>query len=216
MKVIAISDLHGSLPEMPECDLLLIGGDICPVEGSHDPFIQENWLNGTFRPWLKKQPAKHIVGIAGNHDFAFEEFPVSHFNHPSYNWTYLQDTETEIEGLRIYGTPWVPNLRSWAFHGGMGGCYGRFERIPEGIDILLSHGPMHGHADYINQHVGRVGCTSMADEVERIHPKVFICGHIHEGRGIYTHHKLRDLKIYNVAHMNEMYDPVGEPMEIEL
>src|SRR5690348_12012006 len=71
MKVTAFADAHGALPKIrEECDLLLIGGDVCPVDQSHEPAHQRNWLRTVFSDWLHEQPAKNIVWIGGNHDFA--------------------------------------------------------------------------------------------------------------------------------------------------
>ena len=60
MKVVATSDLHGTLPPIPACDLLLIAGDVCPV-WDHKLFFQDIWLRTTFTDWLRAQPAKKIV-----------------------------------------------------------------------------------------------------------------------------------------------------------
>src|SRR5437764_537555 len=58
LKVLAISDLHGFLPEnLPPCDLLLIAGDLCPLR-DHSPLAQANWLATTFRAWLDQQQAR--------------------------------------------------------------------------------------------------------------------------------------------------------------
>ena len=66
MKIVAISDLHGQLPTVPECDLLLIAGDICPVH-NHKLFYQDIWLRSVFAAWLRQQRAKRIIGVWGNH-----------------------------------------------------------------------------------------------------------------------------------------------------
>ena len=59
MIICAVSDLHGQLPDIPKCDLLLIAGDVCPVT-NHSLDFQEHWLDTEFRWWLKKIPAKKI------------------------------------------------------------------------------------------------------------------------------------------------------------
>ena len=115
MKIVAIADLHGVLPTIPACDLLLIAGDICPVT-NHGVEFQADWLNTVFRSWLRSLThVHHIVGIAGNHDFVFERMP--ELVPRDLPWTYLQDELAEVAGLRIWGTPWQPWFFDWAFNG---------------------------------------------------------------------------------------------------
>lgn len=102
MKVVATSDLHGFLPQIPPCDLLLIAGDVCPVWNHRLPF-QRKWLRETFTPWLESLPARKIVGVWGNHDSIAESNPDKV---PPLPWTNLIDEVIEWEGLRIYGLPW--------------------------------------------------------------------------------------------------------------
>src|SRR5262245_10841711 len=142
MKIAALSDLHGFLPpEMPECDLLLLGGDLTPLT-NHNPDYQAEWLDTTFRYWLRQQPARRIIGIAGNHDFVFEQMPqLVPRNLP---WTYLQDSGTHWEGWKIWGTPWQPWFFDWAFNGDEYLLERKWSLVPDDTDILVVHGPPYG------------------------------------------------------------------------
>ena len=113
MKIVAASDLHGMLPAVPPCDLLLLGGDLCPLK-DHSSRRQADWLDTTFRFWLASVPARKIVGVAGNHDFVFQNDP--DWVPRDLPWTYLQDSGCEWEGLRFWGTPWQPWFFDWAFN----------------------------------------------------------------------------------------------------
>lgn len=224
MKIIAVADLHGRLPEIEPCDLLLIGGDSLPMF-SHSLDYQRAWSNKHFYPWLDSVPADEVVGIGGNHDFLFESDPLEAEALP---WTYASDRVVEVGDLRIYGHPWVPYLPNWAFHGESAIVNYLLEEVPEGIDILLSHGPPYkaGTADQVldGEHVG---CPDLRAAVNRIKPKAIVCGHIHEG---YGEHRIgvpsenggsgtagyEFIPVYNVAHNNVYYEPVNAPVEIEL
>lgn len=220
-RVLAISDLHGRLPDIPECDLLIIGGDICPDGkpradrlhvGSYDKGEAEQaaWMETKFRDWLNAIPAKSVVGIAGNHDYVFETMPGVHRN---LRWQYLQDSETLVEGLRVYGTPWCPNLPRWAFYGDDRRLQNVYSAVPADVDIFVTHGPPKGYGDAIPpesifNNVGEtinVGTVSATEAITRAHPRVTVCGHIHEARGRHEH--FNGLPVYNVAYLDERYHP---------
>lgn len=216
MRILATSDLHGNLPDVPPCDLLLVGGDVCPIY-DHDLKFQWGWLNADFRYWLKDiafHAGCKIVGIAGNHDFIFEKEPakVEALNLP---WTYLQDSGTEFEGISIYGLPWVPNLPNWAFHANREQLALRYGAVPKGTDIVLSHGPPFGLGDGLGDFTGprfgslHVGAKSASDMLGRVNPKAFINGHIHEGFGQSTHRSQHGKRtnVYNVSFVDEEYVP---------
>lgn len=107
MRIAAVSDLHSMLPSIPPCDLLLLAGDLCPL-GNHRPAFQAEWLDTTFRRWLTGLPVGRVIGVAGNHDFVFEQRPER--VPADLPWVYLQDSGTTWHDLSIWGTPWQPWL----------------------------------------------------------------------------------------------------------
>lgn len=214
MLIRATADLHGYLPEIEPCDLLLVGGDVCPVS-DHDLDFQRGWLTGPFSEWLAALSAGQTVGIAGNHDFIFESEPELAQTLP---WTYLMDSEVEVGGLRIYGTPWVPGLPFFAFSADRDLPEERWEALPEGLHILLSHGPMAGYGDMVGPLFGgpkRVGSASLRRAVERARPGAMVCGHVHEAHGRYTHPALRH-GVWNVAYVTDVYEPLNPVVELEI
>lgn len=103
--ICCVSDLHGYLPKIPDCDTLLIAGDILPLAVQSSIPKSIAWLDSSFRKWLKQIAEGRIqtVGIAGNHDFIFER--AHSLVPPDLPWVYLLDDMKEVCGLNIYGTP---------------------------------------------------------------------------------------------------------------
>jgi hypothetical protein len=98
-----------------------------------------------------------------------------------------RDEETELCGLRVYGTPWVPFLRpGWAFQApetsGDDLLAQRLRSIPEGLDVLISHGPPYGVQDTgpgsrlgVDPHAGS---SALAHAIGPTRPRLLVCGHV--------------------------------------
>lgn len=216
MIIRAISDLHGQLPQVDECDLLIIAGDICPdrvgpFTGRDTPGIQGSWIDKVLLPWAEKQPAKQILGTWGNHDWmeGIEWFGPGHdvfIGTGTMNW----------HDLRIWLSPYVPRLKRWAHFKEEADLDDYYRQIPEGIDILVTHAPPWGYGDVCPGRGGQMehaGSEALRWHIDRIHPRAIICGHIHEGFGAYKHN---DIPIYNVSVLNEHYQMKRGSTLIEL
>jgi Icc-related predicted phosphoesterase len=221
MKLVAIADQHGLLPEIPQCDVLTICGDICPAT-NHSIDYQKRWLDKEFRAWLEQIPAKKIIGVAGNHDWIFQKLPKEY--RPKLPWIYLQDNSVTVKQFHIYGTPWQPEFMDWAFNLNEFGLDNKFSLIPDGIDILLSHGPPSGFGDVIfeDQHLQgtqHLGSYSLYKHAKRVKPRLVLFGHIHTGSHVPRQVKLdyeddRETMFVNVSLINERYQRWYDPLVI--
>jgi Icc-related predicted phosphoesterase len=209
-RVAAISDLHGFLPEIPACDLLLVAGDICPVS-DHRLERQRRWLEGPFADWLDGLDAGAVIGIAGNHDFIAQADPDVMRRLP---WSYLCDESIDIEGLVVHGSPWTPTFGDWAFMRDDPELEAMWAEIPESVDVLVTHGPPLGHGDRTAYGVdaGSASLLRRLQALPRLRLNVF--GHIHEPGGSRT--QLRDATLANVAHVDSEYRPVRPATVFEL
>jgi len=213
-RIVCTSDLHEHLVDIPPCDLLLIAGDVS-FAFKGDLAAKQAFLIGEFKDWLERVPASEIVVVAGNHDQSIEAwgFP------PGLRCHYREDAGLELFGLRIWGTPWQPWFWDWAFNApqrdGETFLASKFEPIPAGTDIVLAHGPPRGYGDRTSAEGGRahVGSIAMTSTLERVRPRLMVCGHIHPSYGRY---RLGDTEIVNASLVDNRYEPVNPVVQIDL
>ena len=206
MRIVCLSDTH-SLHDriaVPEGDLLLHAGD-ATMRGTGAEVA-------AFLDWLADQPHRHKVLVAGNHDFLFEREPEAARARVR-NAVYLEDAGLEIEGLRIWGSPWQPWFHDWAFNLHRGApLRERWDRIPPGTDVLVTHGPPFGVFDRTDTGE-QVGCADLLEAVGRIRPRLHMFGHIHEAYGRET----RDGTTFvNASICDRAYRPVNPPVVVDL
>ena len=212
--IVCTSDLHEHLVDIPECDLLLIAGDVSLAVKGDLPAKQAFLLDG-FRQWLERAPAEEIVLVAGNHDQSIEAWgpPAGLRCH------YLEDDGTELFGLKIWGTPWQPWFNDWAFNApprnGELFLASKFDLIPPDTDIVVGHGPLRGYGDHNGEpgDASHVGSTAMTETLEQLQPRLVVCGHIHSGYGRY---ELGGTEIIHASLVDNDYRPVHAVVRVSL
>jgi len=162
MRIVCIADTHGlhRQLEVPPGDLLIHAGDFTFY--SKPPSIVSD-----FDDWLGSLPHRHKVVVPGNHEFALEE---PEDRGAIANAILLVDSGVQVEGMKIWGSPVIP-LYGGAF--GMSRAADRkrhWARIPEGLDILGTHGPPLGILDELGP--GRHdGCPELCEAVSQARPR---------------------------------------------
>ena len=213
-KITIISDTHGKHYEITDD---LSGGDIlihCGDFMNSGRYVVEarEFLN-----WFEEiEGYTHKIFIAGNHDIIFENDPKLALALTSAykNITYLQDSFIEVEGLKIYGSPWQPEFYNWAFNLPRGAALkAKWDLIPEDTDILVTHGPPMGFNDQVNGKGESLGCYDLKQRVLDIKPKLHCFGHIHSGYGIVPEDST---KFINTSVLNESYEYTQKPITLKL
>lgn len=219
MHFVCLSDTHGLHDKVtvPEADVLLYTGDWSNRGSAIDAY--------NFASWLGKQPCKHKVVIAGNHDlFAEQNYDLTKRVFAENGCIYLMNEEVIVEGYKIYGSPFTPEFYNWSFMLARHEIYDKvWSKIPLDTDILLTHGPMYGvmdkvgriYGDEIDPHVGCKGLSKRISELNNL--KLFVFGHIHPGYGFMPTPSLPGLtKKVNASICNEKYQALNKPIEVIL
>jgi len=182
MKIIAFSDVHGqytelendmpssdkTMPQIPECDVLIFAGDY-------------SWASGVkssikFINWFVKQPGKHKILVPGNHDYSIDLIE-------SLGIEVLINRGITIEGTKFFGSPYTPMFNNWNFMNREEDLEKMYSNFPDEVDVLITHGPPFGILDKFAEYTGcenRLGSLSLLEYVKKVNPKVHIFGHNHE------------------------------------
>jgi Icc-related predicted phosphoesterase len=218
-KITLISDTHTKHNKL---DGFLNGGDILIHAGDFMSSGYNKMEGMMFLKWfdeIKNYDTK--IFIAGNHDRWFENSPqeVKGILTGFKTIDYLEDDlmmvggENYDEMIKIWGSPWQPEFYNWAFNIPRGEkLKEKWDMIPMNTDILITHGPPFGKLDFVNYDKMNVGCEELLKRIEEVKPKIFVCGHIHEGRGYVfdgnTHY-------FNASVLNDRYEFRNKPFTFE-
>lgn len=221
MRVVCFSDLHDlevvrskhTPPvelRLPRCDIALFAGDACN-QGTWN-----EWKR--FCRWFAAQDATFKIAVGGNHDNPLAHAKRAWAIHEATNHgiTYLQDSSITIEGLNIYGSPWTPDFGGTeVFHlpDGSPELAAKWDHIPSDTDILLTHGPALGLLDSFSPTTPHLGDALLLKALDRIQPRIHVCGHIHAGYGQTQH---GPTQVVNASLVDSDYSLVHAPIVLDL
>lgn len=176
-------DNHESLTIPENIDIVIHSGDI-----SNYRDVFRNALEAAkFLEWYKSLNIEYKCLCAGNHDSSIEKRLITPGDISSMGIIYLENSETTIEGVRIWGSPFTPTFGDWSFMKARDKISRIWEEIPEGIDIVVTHGPPKGTLDLSYDREGKLefcGDGALGKKIVKIQPKLHLFGHLHDMEGV--------------------------------
>lgn len=219
MKILCISDTHNKHTQITNplinneddsIDVIIHAGDMT-LRG------YKNEIE-VFLDWYDALNFKHKILIAGNHDFYMEQKGVEKDiedlfkDRPSI--TYLNDSGTEIDGVKFWGSPVQPWFYNWAFNRLGNQINKHWDMIPLDTEVLITHGPVKGFLD-ANIKGELCGCPRLLKKINELpNLKLHISGHIHEGYGKYEFSEV--LTLTNACVLDEKYEMKNQPILITI
>jgi Icc-related predicted phosphoesterase len=208
MKIVALSDLHGELIDnIPSGDVLIVAGD----------FSARGNMMGVlnFKGWLNELPFSHKIVIAGNHDGYVEDYNhIARLLLESEDTVYLENSGTEINGLKVWGSPFTPEFNGWHFMRERGDEMAEiWKQIPDDTNILVTHGPPLNILDTNGRHE-HCGCWDLRERIKHLKKlKLSIFGHLHSAHGI---SEIDGVKFVNCSVLDDDYNLTFEPIVLEI
>ncbi len=209
MKLVAVADTHRAFEKLkvPDGDVFIQAGDI-------DVYNVSDAIR--YNKWLGRLPHKHKLIVGGNHDQWLAENTMDYKRSVLSNGTYLENSGVEIDGVKFWGSPITPTFNDWFFMADRGESIARYwDLVPEDTDVIITHGPPKNILDAAPRGCwfDYVGCEDLLKKIKRIKPKIHFFGHIHFSAGIEEKH---GVKFCNVSVMDEKYQVVNKPTEVEI
>ena len=212
MKIDLISDTHNKHKEFT-----LEGGDILIHSGDATGRGQSGEIHA-FLTWFAKQPYEYKIFVPGNHDSGLEKEMARYREEcKKKNILLLIDEAVEIEGIKIYGSPYTPTFFNWYFMRDRGEQIKRhWDAIPDDTEILITHGPAYQIRDRVlNRYSPKgenVGCLDLRARIGLLRDlKLHVFGHIHDEAGI---SKVGQYLAVNAALLNDEYKKAFKPIRI--
>ena len=218
VRIVHMSDTHNHLSRsssrnfFPDGDILIHSGGFT-VDGTVEEYAQfDSWLASV------KDIYHYRVIIAGLSDVkqCGNDWDFVRTNLPNATHV-LSHSAAVILGITIYGNPW-----NWAHEpnystklGAPSSTSGRFDDIPEGIDVLVSHGPSYGKLDTMHSvsHSGKegekihAGSRELDEAIRHVRPGLHLHGLYADARGVISPHGYSPLTLNSC-----MCDPTARVM----
>ena len=221
MKILCISDTHNKHIQITNplinnedgsIDVIIHAGDMTSRGYKNEIVVFLDWYNAL--------NFKHKILIAGNHDFYMEqkgaEKDIEDLFKDRPSITYLNDSGTEIDGVKFWGSPVQPWFYNWAFNRLGDQINKHWDMIPLDTKVLITHGgPKNIGSLNLTTKNEDVGCPFLEKRILKLkNLSLFVQGHIHEGYGMYEINN--GPTFINASLLNENYEMKNQPILITI
>jgi Icc-related predicted phosphoesterase len=182
-----ISDTHSyhGLLKVPEgIDTVISSGD---CSNYRDPYRNSNEVKD-FIAWYASLAIKNKIYVAGNHDTSIEKRLVTRDDFTKEGIIYLENESIELEGLKIWGSPFTPSFCDWSFMKAREKLHILWGTIPDNTNVVVVHGPPKRILDLSYDRQNNLefcGCQALYKRVTKMQNlKAVLFGHIHNCQDI--------------------------------